>query len=185
MAGRVCPWWVGYILANPLRRFSQDPRKMLGDYLEPGMTVLDVGCAMGFFSLGVARMVGPKGRVIAVDLQERMIRSLKRRAARAGLSDRIDARVCRDHSLEIADLAGRVDFALALYVVHEVPDVPRFMAEIHEALRPGGRMFIVEPRGHASADEYGITENTVLQAGFTIEDHPKIRRSWATLFVRN
>ena len=185
MAGRVCPLWVGYVMANPLRRLLQNPRKILGDYIEPGMTVLDVGSAMGFFSLAAARLVGSNGRVVCVDLQSGMIESLKRRAARAGLSERIDPRVCSEHSLEISDLVGQVDFALAFYVVHEVPNVPGLMTEIQTVLKPGGRFFVAEPRGHTSAAEYEATEAAALQAGFTIIGHPKLRRDRTTVFVKN
>ena len=184
MAGRVCPLWVGYIMSNPLRRLLQNPRKILGDFIEPGMTVLDVGCAMGFFSLAAAGLIGSNGRVVCVDLQSGMIESLKRRAARAGLSDRIDPRVCSEHSLEISDLVGQVDFALAFYVVHEVPDVPGLMAEIHAVLKPGGRFFIAEPRGHTSADGYEATEAAAHKAGFTIIGHPRLRRDRTTMFVK-
>jgi 2-polyprenyl-3-methyl-5-hydroxy-6-metoxy-1,4-benzoquinol methylase len=185
MAGRVCPWWIGYVLASPLRRLIHDPVRILGDYVKPGMKVLDVGCAMGFFSLAMAKMVGSNGRVVCVDLQARMIKSLERRAARDGLLERIDPRVCSDRSLEINDLAGQVDFVLAFHVVHEVPDAARLMTEIHTSLKPGERFFIVEPKGHASADEYQATETAAKQAGFAVIDHPKLKRDWATMFVRS
>ena len=63
----VCPVWVGYLLASPVRKLIQNPKKLLSPYVEEGMTVLDAGCAMGFFSLPMARMVGPNGKVICGD----------------------------------------------------------------------------------------------------------------------
>ena len=137
MAETVCPWWVGYILLNPLRRLMQDPGRILAPHLESGMTALDAGCAMGFFSLPMAEMVGSEGRLICVDLQQKMIDSLSRRARRAGLLERIDARVCSGDSLGLEDLVDQVDFALAFAMVHEVPDARAFLAQIHAALRPG------------------------------------------------
>ena len=104
MAERVCPWWLGYLLASPIRRWFEKPEEVLGPHLKSGATALDVGCAMGFFSLPMAEIVGPSGRVLCVDLQERMIRSLRKRASRAGLSDRIETRVCSTSSLDIGDL---------------------------------------------------------------------------------
>lgn len=184
MAHSVCPWWLGYVLLNPLRRIGQDPRKVLGPYLESGMTVLDVGCAMGFFTLDAARMVGPGGRVVAVDLQPRMIASLERRARRAGLGDRIETRVCPDDSLGVEDLAGQVDFALAFAVVHEVPDQPRLMAELGAVLRDGGRLLLAEPRGHVTAEGFRSSVAVAEQAGFQISDRPDIRRSQSVLLTR-
>ena len=123
MSHRVCPWWLGYLLASPLRRLIQDPAKVLGPYVREGMTVLEPGPGMGFFTLELARLVGPTGRVLAVDIQPRMLAWLRRRAARAGLADRVDIRLVPPDTLGLADLAGSVDFTLAMAVVHELPDV--------------------------------------------------------------
>ena len=82
MASHLCPWWFGYLLVNPLRRLRQDPRRLLGPFVRDGMVVLEPGCGMGFFTLEAARMVGPDGRVVAVDVQPRMLAGLERRAAR-------------------------------------------------------------------------------------------------------
>jgi len=84
---------VGHLLASPLRRFAQDPAKILGAHVTPGMTVLDVGCATGFFSLPLARLVGPGGRVVCADLQEPLLRALERRARRAGVAGGIRCRI--------------------------------------------------------------------------------------------
>ena len=92
----VCPWWVGYILASPIRKLVQDPARMLKPFVRVGMTVLEPGPGMGFFTLELARLVGPEGRVIAVDVQPQMIAGLRRRAERAGLIDRIDIRLAGD-----------------------------------------------------------------------------------------
>ena len=67
---RVCPWWLGYWLVNPLRRFLEDPGSLYGELIREGMTVLEPGCGMGYFTLDLARRVGPSGRVVALDVQE-------------------------------------------------------------------------------------------------------------------
>ena len=84
MLFHVCPWWLGYFIDNPLRRLIHNPEKIVGPYVKPGMTVMDVGCGMGLFSIGMARMVGDGGLVIAVDLQQKMLDGLQKRAKRAG-----------------------------------------------------------------------------------------------------
>ena len=101
MAEHVCPLWVGYLLASPVRKLFQDPEKIVGQHVGYGMTVLDIGCAMGFFSLPLAEMVGVQGKVICIDLQERMIEILENRARKAGLSERIETRLCGRDSLVI------------------------------------------------------------------------------------
>jgi SAM-dependent methyltransferase len=183
MANHVCPWWLGYFLVSPLRRLWQPPEKILAPFVREGMLVLEPGCGMGFFTLDLARIVGPNGRVVAVDLQDRMLAGLRRRAARAGLLDRIDVRPAQANRLGIADLAGRVDVALALHVVHEVPDAAGFFAEIAASLKPDGRLLFVEPRGHVSADVFGASLAMAEKAGFRIVDRPTIRRDPAALLA--
>ena len=172
---------MGHFIDNPIRRLIHDPLKILSPYVCPGMTALDIGCGMGMFSLGLARLVGEKGKVVSLDLQERMIRAVDRRAARASLSDRIEACVCRIDCLPIDDLAGRIDFALAFYMIHEVPDMPAFIREVHGVLAPGGRFLIAEPRAHVSEELFGETLRALEDAGFSIEGNPRIRFSRAVL----
>ena len=149
------------------------------------MTVLDVGCGTGFFSLGMASLVGPDGQVICVDSDTEAIESLKIRATSAGMLERIDARTCIDKNLEIEDLAGMVDFALAFYVVHHAEDVLKLMTQVCTALRTGGKFLIVEPRHHASAIECETVEITARSSGFALLAHPKLVRNWAALLVKS
>lgn len=163
---RVCPWWIGYLLLSPLRRIRQSPGKLLGSLVGAGMTVLEPGPGMGYFTLDVARMVGPAGRVVAVDVQERMLLALRRRAAKAGLLERIDLRRAEAGSLGVDDLAGRVDRVLAIFVVHEMPDTARFFAEAHRSLAGGGRLLFAEPKRHVTAAEFDRSVESALKAGF-------------------
>ena len=184
MAEHVCPVWVGYLLASPLRKLLQNPRKILRPYVKEGMTALDIGCAMGFFSLPMAELVGPKGKIICVDLQEEMIRSLEKRAHRAGVADRIEGRQCSRNSLDLLDLKESVDFALGFAVVHEVPDPAAFFSQIHHALKPSGRMLVAEPRGHVSQSDFDVTVSIAESNGFHLLDRPRIRRSRSVLMGR-
>ena len=183
MPHRVCPWWIGYLLLSPLRKWGQNPRRILGPYVRPGMTVVDVGSAMGYFTLPLAELVGPTGRVVAVDLQARMLRTLARRARRAGLAGRIEMRGCTAESLGLSDLAGRVDFALVFAVAHEVPDVARLMAELAAVLSPQGRALLAEPSGHVSAEEFAASIAAAEAANLTVESQPAIARSRAALLA--
>jgi 2-polyprenyl-3-methyl-5-hydroxy-6-metoxy-1,4-benzoquinol methylase len=160
---------------------SQNPRKILEPYVEEGMNVLDIGSAMGFFSLPLARMVGANGRVICVDIQERMMRSLEKRARKAGLSERIETRVCSQDSLDLGDLDGQIDLALAFAVVHEVPDASRFFSETHAAIKPSGRLLLAEPTGHVSEASFVETVAAAERSGFSVVETPKIKRSRTVL----
>jgi SAM-dependent methyltransferase len=77
-----CPYWLAWALDNPLRRWLHNPQKILEGLVQPGQTVLDLGCGPGYFSLALARMVGANGRVVAVDLQPEMLEFVRRRAER-------------------------------------------------------------------------------------------------------
>jgi ubiquinone/menaquinone biosynthesis C-methylase UbiE len=184
MAACVCPWWLGYFLASPIRRVIENPDKLLSALITPGMTVLDVGCAMGFFTLPVARMVGPTGRVVAIDLQPKMISALRRRAKKRGLLERLETRVCSESDLGIDDLAGQVDLVLAIHVVHEVPDRDQFMDELHRVTRSGGKMLVIEPRGHVNADEFAGTVAAAVRAGFRAVNELSVKRGHGRMFVR-
>lgn len=181
MAQDVCPVWVGYLLASPVRKLFQDPKKILGPHVREGMKVLDIGCAMGFFSLPLAEMVGPNGRVICADVQAKMIGSLAKRARKAGLSGRIETRVCPADSLGLEDLSGEIDFVLASAVVHEVPDAAGFFAQTYKVIKPAGRLLVMEPRGHVSEKDFEVAVSTAEQAGFGVLDQPKVGYSRAVL----
>jgi len=184
MAKRVCPWWLGYVLASPLRRLAYDPAGILRPYVRPGMTVLEPGPGMGFFTLELARMVGASGRVVAVDVQPKMIERLKRRAAKAGVLERIDARLVASDSLGVADLAGRVDFTLAFAVVHEMPSSESFFAEVARASKPGASVLFAEPAGHVKPELFEEEMQEALEAGFALVERPSLRRSQAALLRR-
>lgn len=157
MAEHICPYWVGYLLLNPLRKLLENPDKILGPFVQEGMTVLEPGCGMGYFTLPLARMVGPKGRIVAVEIQQKMLSTLERRARKEGVLDRIDLRQIEPKELGVEDLSGEVDFAVALHVVHEVPDQSSFFTEIRKALKSGGELLIVEPKGHVSQAQFEQT----------------------------
>jgi SAM-dependent methyltransferase len=178
---RVCPWWLGYLLASPLRKIACRPAKLLAPYVRAGMTVLEPGPGMGFFTLDLARLAGETGRVIAIDIQPRMLGRLRRRAAKAGLLDRLDVRLAEPGSLGAADLAGAVDFTLAFAMVHEMPSAAGFFREVAQASKPGARLLLAEPSGHVTASQFDVELQAAADAGFTRVEVPTVRRSHAAL----
>lgn len=184
MKNSVCPWWLGYMLLSPMRRTFQDPEKILAKHVTRGMQVMDVGCAMGFFSLPLAKLVGEQGKVICVDLQEKMIQRLIKRAVKAGLQSQIEARQCSYSSLLVKDLKEEMDFILAFAVVHEVPDKERLFKEINCALKVGGRLLVAEPAGHVKEKNFADSVLLAEDAGFRVIERPVISRSNAVLFQK-
>jgi 2-polyprenyl-3-methyl-5-hydroxy-6-metoxy-1,4-benzoquinol methylase len=180
----LCPWWIGYLLVNPLRRLTENPEKILSPLVQPGMTAVDVGCAMGFFSLPLARMVGEHGRVVCVDVQERMLSTLVRRARRRGLDHVIEPGLCTQESLGLDSLKHRAGLVLAAHVVHESTHPGRFLSACRSMLRPGGHLLILEPRGHVSDDEFAATRKLVLDEGLIEQTPPKLRRSHTLVVQR-
>ena len=177
MSCRVCPWWLGYMLINPFRKLMQDPVKILSPYVIQGMTVLEPGPGMGFFTIEIARLVGPSGKVVAVDIQQKMLDALGRRLDKAGLRDRSVLRLVSDQDLNIDDLAGKADFALAFAMVHELPDQQAFFKDLFKALKPGGRVLFSEPSGHVNNKMFEASIEAAKSCGFAVESRPVIKRS--------
>jgi ubiquinone/menaquinone biosynthesis C-methylase UbiE len=177
----VCPWWFCYTFDNPLRRLVHDPVKMLAPFVGAGATCLDVGCGMGYFTLGLARLVGASGRVLAVDLQQKMLDTLMRRATKAGVAKAIEPRRCAPDSLGLADVAGTVDFALCFWMLHEVPDMAGFLEQIAAALKPGGTLLVAEPRFHVKRDAFDAELRLAEGLGWAVMQEPAIWGSHAAL----
>jgi 2-polyprenyl-3-methyl-5-hydroxy-6-metoxy-1,4-benzoquinol methylase len=175
---------VGYLLASPIRKIMQNPLKILEPHVRSNMTVMDAGCAMGFFSLPMARLVRPEGRVICLDIQDRMLRVLGKKARKAGLSDWIETRVTREQSLNVEGLAEKIDFALAFAVLHEAADPSMFLSQLRGALRRGGRMLLAEPKGHVKKAEWEKSVALIEDHHFTCLEQLRIRRSHAALFEK-
>jgi ubiquinone/menaquinone biosynthesis C-methylase UbiE len=158
---------------------------MLEPFVQPGMTVLEPGPGMGFFTLELARLVGPEGRVIAVDVQPEMIAGLRRRAQRAGLIDRIEARVASATTMALEAYEGAVDFLLAFAVVHEMPSARTFFAEAARAMKPGASLLLAEPAGHVSEDDFANELALAAEAGLVTTGRPSISRSQAAVLKKS
>jgi ubiquinone/menaquinone biosynthesis C-methylase UbiE len=178
MNRHVCPWWGGYFIDNRLRRWIHNPERILSPYVRPGMAAMDFGCGMGMFAIALARLVGDQGQVIAVDLQQKMLDVLVKRAKKAGVAERIRTHRCEADSMAFD---GAIDFALAFYSVHEVPDQRRLLGEIWACLRPEGRMLVVEPIRHVPLHDFRTMVSVAEEIGFQADERPRICLSRAVV----
>jgi ubiquinone/menaquinone biosynthesis C-methylase UbiE len=182
MGPHVCPWWGGYFIDNGLRRWIHNPGKILAPFVKPDMAVMDFGCGMGMFSIAMAQLVGNKGRVIAVDLQQKMLDVLQKRAKKAGVLGRIHTHRCEP---DLIGLDESVDFALAFYSAHEVPNLRRLLAESRGNLRPEGKFMVVEPIGHVTATDFQAMLTLAKEVGFQEQQRPRVRLSRAVILVKH
>lgn len=179
--GHVFDWRRHWTLDNPVRQLAHPPKKLLGGFVRPGMTVVDAGCGTGLFSLAMARMVGPEGRVVAVDLRPEPLAVLRARAERDGLRPVVETRQCAADDL--GDLPA-CDFALAFYMAHEVPDIGRFFNRLHQSLRPGSAVLLIEPRFHVTRTFFEGELEAAAHAGFSAEQAPPVLGSHAAVLRR-
>jgi ubiquinone/menaquinone biosynthesis C-methylase UbiE len=169
-SGHICPHQLSFFLDNRFRRWLQPPRKIIAPYLQKGATAVDVGCGPGFFTIDMAKLVGPQGKVVAVDLQPRMLSLVRQKALRHNVADRIVFHQCHPERI---DLQVKADFVLAYYMIHETPNPKRFIEELKEMLAGKGQLLIVEPKMHVSRTAFEEMVSMAGQIGFRLLDFPK------------
>ena len=185
MANHTCPIWVGHLLASPLRKLLENPEKILKPHVNEGMKALDIGSAMGFFSLPLAKIVSTTGKVVCVDIQQKMLDALIKRAKKAGVAQSIETRLATENSLNIEELKNTIDVALAYHVVHEVNNAEHFFTQTFNALKSKGKLLFSEPSGHVSKDDFNKSLSLAEKAGFTISQTPGTRRSRSALLEKH
>jgi ubiquinone/menaquinone biosynthesis C-methylase UbiE len=177
----VCPSQISWSLDNFVRKWIHNPHKIFSKYIRDGMTILDLGCGPGFFIASFAELAGVSGRVIAADLQEKMLEKVRRKINGTRFEYRILLHKC---SKDAIGLDLKVDFVNAFYMIHEVPDGSKLIQEIYSILNPGGLFFFCEPKFHVSKDEFAGTVRAAEDMGFKIIDQPDIFMSRTAVFVK-
>lgn len=161
--GAVCPSWLSFILYNPVRKVLTDRQRVLD---ESGITsdsvVLEIGAGNGFFT----EMIGRRARkVFAVELQEGMVRKLKRRTE--GLGEKVKIIQGDIASLSIGEEFA--DVCLLYYCFHEVSNKADAVTRISSAVRKGGILSIYEPTIEVSKSDMQMTIGQFEQNGFSME----------------
>ena len=181
MAKHVCPWWLAYTFDNPLRGIFHKPEIIFTPHINRGMTAIDIGCGMGFFSIGMARIVGENGKIFSTDIQQKMLDILKIRAEKAGVAHRITTFLCDEDTLG-ADV--KVDFALAFWMAHETPDEFEFLKQVRSILKKSGRLLLAEPKMHVPVTDFNKTLSLAKELGLKKIDSPKIILSHAAVLEK-
>jgi len=178
-----CPVWAGYLLLCPIRKLFHPPEKILNPFIKKGMRVLEIGPAMGFFTLTMAEMVGDTGKVYAVDIQQRMLNVLQKRAEKKGLSHTIECILASADNFNIHHLKD-IDFCLLFAVVHEVADPEKLFKELFKILKPRAQVLMVEPKGHVARKEFERFLKIASNDGFIIVGSKKIFRSHSSILQK-
>ena len=136
------PEFMAPVIDNPIRRRFMPPMDMAVRHgVRPGARVLEIGPGNGSYTLAAARLAGPEGEVVAVDVSPKMIERVIEKMAREGVEN-VDARVGNVFMLPFK--AADFDSAYMMMVLGEIPDPSRAIAEIHRLLAPGGTLAITE-----------------------------------------
>jgi len=167
----ICPAGAAGMLDNSFRKLFHNPQKILKPYIKAGMTVLDVGCGPGFFSIEIAKMLDGSGKVIAADIQEKMLAKVRKKINGTNLEQSVEL---HKSDLENVGVAETVDFVLAFWMFHEVRNQEKFLADLISILKPSGFIFIVEPKIHVTKKEFGRIIDKTKASGLTIVESPKV-----------
>ena len=177
---QVCPVEKAGLLDNPLRLWLQQPRKILAPYIHSGMNVLDFGCGPGVFTLEIARLLNGSGQVIAVDIQQGMLDQVSAKIKQHHVESVVKTHLCKTAQLKL-DLT--VDFILAFYVIHEVPDQKSLFESFKSLLKQNGQILIVEPKFHVSKQDFSLLEKELTAAGFRCIGKPSMAFSRTLLLT--
>src|SRR4051812_11879067 len=133
--------WSG-VFDDPRRADWQKPHEVIEALaLAPDAVVADIGAGTGYFSVRLARML-PKGKVLAADVEPRMVQHLGARAKR----DQLENMVAVQSGFEDARLPEKADLALFVDVYHHIEERERYFRRLKDALKPGGRIALVDFR---------------------------------------
>ncbi len=182
MENHLCPWWLAYTFDNPLRALFHRTDRIFSSFVKEGMIVADIGCGMGHFSLGLAKMVKANGKVFAVDIQEQMLAIVEKRAAKKGVSNIIHPHLCTENEIGIKK---PVDMALSFWMLHETLDKPLFIRQVKSILKDSGLLLVAEPRLHVPLSLFEKEIQIALDEGFDIKASPCIALSHAVLLEKN
>lgn len=170
--GGPCPFSARWVLHLPPRGLVHPVRRTLREsHVRPGAIVLELGPGTGYFSLEAARIVGPEGRLVCIDLQPQMAMALRRRLSSSDVRN-ADVVIGEASALPLADQS--VDCAFLVTVLGEIPERPRALRELRRVLAPGGVLSVTETLPDPDYQFMGSVRDLARAAGFQVIE--EIRR---------
>ncbi len=139
------PAFIGRILDSNLRRKMQSPEKVIQrSGIQKGMQVLEVGCGSGAITTFVARAVGNKGKVHALDIQPKMLQQLENKLSQPENQDITNIKLIENSAYDLPFDDNSLDLVFMITVLGEIPDQNKALQEIKRVLKPGGILAITE-----------------------------------------
>lgn len=175
-----CPWWLCFTFDNPIRGLFQNPFMILRDYVSTDDTVLDIGPGMGYFTFPLSQMAGANGEVIALDIQEGMLKRLEQRV----LKSKIENITVKLYDGVTFNLNKKFDFVLLFWMYHEVNNKPVFIKEISSVMKKGAKLLISEPKIHVDKKRFEASIQLLTRAGFKVAEEPRISLSHAVVLQK-
>lgn len=169
-------------LDSKIRKMFQNPRKILKKYLQPGMTVLDLGCGTGYFTIEIAELIRPQGKVVASDVQEGMLEILRQRIQDTHLKEQILIYQNQENSLGITE---KFDFILAFYSFHEMKYIDKMITELSGIVKPETQILISEQKFHVRKQKFDTIIKKMENTGYRVVERPKIILSRTVLMRPN
>lgn len=160
-----CPVWLRWLveLDNPFTKTNRAAVIVEHLSLEPGMTVLDMGCGPGRLTVPIAIQVGQEGKVVAVDIQAGMLARAKEKVQALNLSNIEFLQIGAGEDKLGCD---KFDRALLVTVLGEIPDRQAALKEIFDALKPGGILSVTEIIFDPHFQGRGTVTRLAAEAGF-------------------
>ena len=175
-----CPWWLCFTFDNPVRGLFQNPFTILNGYVKTGDTVLDIGPGMGYFTFPLSEKVGAGGNVVALDIQEGMLKRLEQKVAK---NEAPNIKIKLYDGVKF-NLDEKFDFILLFWMFHEVKNKPVFIKEISSVIKNGAKLLIVEPKLHVDKKRFNASIQLMTNEGFKIVEEPRIAFSHAVVLQK-
>jgi len=139
------PAFIGRLLDSGYRRRIQPPSQLIErSGIKKGMHVLDLGCGSGAFTTFIARAVGNKGKVYALDIQADMLKQLEKKLSRPENRDIKNIKLIEGNAYELPFDDSSLDLVYMVTVLQEIPDRNRALHEVKRVLKPGGVLAVTE-----------------------------------------